>query len=376
MAYRQKPETTLGSEHPDLHDKLKRMPVKAVLSGDATLAREDLLKGLRSSSRHEFLARCLLTSRSFNALLAGIGDPEIGEAVVSLGDDSGRLAESLLDTLGGAVGRLPRHPIKAARTAELLSNPAGAAAMSRLLSTEGGSRAASELYSDPAGAEILDGVHSLGGLRTLSGILQAKTAGHTPGQRESVRLLWPAAKPVSTRLFHEEPTDQEISSRLTAGDGRVRYAALSELFSSEGKTKAFIRYAEDGRNAAYVAALIREKPVRSLLALYDALKTDGGPGRLATAVRERPGIASSLAADAAGRQVIYSVYNAPAVQPGEPPAGRQLTEELLGHGGSSAAKILCAMTQARLEKMKPEHPDMPLDKPLDNAADIIKERQA
>jgi len=376
MACREKPVSTIRSEHPDLHDKLRRMPVKTILSRDAILTREDLLSGLKSSSKHEFLARCLVTSRSFNALLNNISDPEVGEAIISLGDDGGRLAGNLAKTLAGAVGRLPRHPLRDGRVAELLTKPQGKTTLASLLSTEGGSHAASEMFSDPAGAEILDRVHTLGGHRSLSAILYAKTAGHRPRPRESVRLLWPKAKPVTSKLLLEEPTDQEISSRLTAGVGSVRYSAIAELFSSDGKLNSFIRYTGDGGNAAYVAHLIREKPVRSQLAIFDILKTDGGPGRLATAISKRPAIIVNLAADPVGREIIYSVYNAPPRESGGRGAGQELMDEIGRHGGQeAAASILHAITQARLQKMTAERGDIPLNRPLDKAEDILRERQ-
>ena len=97
-----------------------------------------------------------------------------------------------------------------------------------------------------------------------------------------------------------------------------------------------------------------DEPGRTVLSFFDVLKTEGGGGRLASAMAERSDIICTLAGDMGAQEAIFSLLNAPPLKEGSAGAGKEVMSELLGKpGGKTAAvRIIASVYGARIKNMR------------------------
>ncbi|MBU0761956.1 MAG: hypothetical protein KKD39_02930, partial [Candidatus Altiarchaeota archaeon] len=97
---------------------------------------------LSGAEKHEMFAGFFSDRRKFKTLMGGISDPTVQANVLSLADEPEKLVAALRENVGGAVGPIPKHPIRAGRLADFLSSDVGSQLYKNFASTEDGAKAA------------------------------------------------------------------------------------------------------------------------------------------------------------------------------------------------------------------------------------------
>ncbi|MFH1126033.1 MAG: hypothetical protein V1703_02815 [Candidatus Altiarchaeota archaeon] len=401
MAPREVEQPRLKDQHPDLHDKLKLMPVSHWTTSSAKLTLDDMKRGLDSSSGPEFLSRCFVRKGSYEAFRDSVkikdGDSPaavekktaIREAVLHLVDTpegKDRVHKAFVDVVGGSIGPLPKHPLRWARLGKFFSTEEGISIYEKMYKHPYGSEMMADFGMSLDAAHVMRWISRIGGDFILERMIEAKVEGHIRRPKIHTDQIWGLARVVNTSHIHEGITDEELRGVLTGQDRNKAFEVIAEFFSTSEKYERFMSFTGDVKNRRLLGDVMADDPARTVLSFSDVLKTPGAVDRFADAIVKRNDIICHIGGnpiktdeppkERTTRQLqeaseeIFSVFNAPDY------SGKEIMKKVIRTKGGKMAgvKIVMAVAGMRVRHRVGGLGDIPL--PEETLESVRAHRQA
>ncbi len=372
---------SLKEHDPELDKKLKLLTVRR-LTPQATVTKDELIKGLEGPASHEFFARLHARRDNHTALMENLGDEKVRAGVLKLAEDPDKLVDELKKTMGGKFVGIPKHSIRAARLGATIASKDGRNLYLQMVSQTNGAKAAASLFTDPVGPRIMSTVGKLGGEQLIEDMQKRVIEGLEQKDKPSNRVLWPLAKPVTTSHLDEAQDDRAIRDLIRGTDKKKVMEAVSEFFKSDKNFDRFRSFVADDHNRTALSATLKDDASWTQYAFLNVLKTDGGKERLAKGIADPNGskVIVELAKDLEGQEAIFGMLHATERKASEAGEGIQeirhgwKTAKLIlaePGGPTSLTKVMTTVYLRRLMKGKGGLGDVPQDK-VDRVAQSLE----